>query len=160
MALMNDVFGQHLDVFVIIYLDDILIYNRTKEKHLNHIRIALETLRQHQLYAKMSKCEFCLDRVDYPGHILSTLGLSVGPEKISAIKDWPVPKSKTDVQSFFGNGEFLASVHTRLRRHFPACQKETFVFLSSTTTMTPNHWTPWHQKNPRKTLWHPTIGQP
>jgi hypothetical protein len=106
MALMNDVFRQHLDVFVIIYLDDILIYSRTKEEHLNHIRIVLETLRQHQLYAKMSKCDFCLDRVDYLGHILSTLGLSVEPEKISAIKDWPVPKSKTDVQSFLGMVNF------------------------------------------------------
>jgi RNase H-like domain found in reverse transcriptase/Reverse transcriptase (RNA-dependent DNA polymerase) len=106
MALMNDIFRQHLDVFVSIYLDDILIYSRTKAEHLNHVRTVLETLRQHQFYAKMSKCDFCLDRVDYLGPILSTLGLSVEPENVSAIKDWPVPKSKNDVQSFMGMVNF------------------------------------------------------
>jgi hypothetical protein len=77
MALMNDVFHTHLDSFVIIYLDYILIYIRTIEDHLLHLRKILELLRQHKLYAKMSKCAFCLLAVEYLGHFLSDVGTSV-----------------------------------------------------------------------------------
>ena len=106
MALMNDVFHTHLDSFVIIYLDDILIYSRTIEDHLLHLRKIQEVLRQHKLYAKMSKCAFCLPAVEYLGHLLSDVGISVEQTKVDAIKTWLVPRCKTDVQSFLGMVNF------------------------------------------------------
>jgi hypothetical protein len=102
MALMNDVFHTHLDSFVIIYLDDTLIYSRTIEDHLLHLRKILEFLRQHKLYAKMSKCAFCLLAVEYLVHLLSDVGISVEQTKVDAIKTWLVPRCETDVQSFLG----------------------------------------------------------
>jgi hypothetical protein len=86
MALKNDVFHTHLDSFVIIYLDYILIYSRTTEDHLLHLRKILELLRQHKLYAKMSKCAFCLLAVEYLGQFLSDVGTSVEYAKVDAIK--------------------------------------------------------------------------
>ena len=77
MALVNDVFHTHLDSFVIIYLDDILVYSNTIEEHLLNLRKILELLRQHKLYAKMSKCAFFLPAVEYLGHLLSDVGISV-----------------------------------------------------------------------------------
>jgi Reverse transcriptase (RNA-dependent DNA polymerase) len=88
MALMNDVFHTHLDSFVIIYLNDILIYSRTIEEHLFHLRKTLEFRRQHKLYANMSKCAFCLPAVEYLGHLLSDVGISVEQTKVYAIKTW------------------------------------------------------------------------
>jgi hypothetical protein len=106
MACMNDVFHTHQDSFVIIYLDDILIYSRTIEEHLLHLRQILELLRQHKLYAKMSKCAFCLPSVEYLGHLLSDVDISVEQTKVDAIKSWLVPRCKTDVQSFLGMVNF------------------------------------------------------
>jgi hypothetical protein len=85
MALMNDVFHTHRDSFVIIYLDDILIYSRTIEDHLLHLRKILVLLRQHKLYAKMSKCAFFLPTVEYLGHLLSDVGSSVEQTKVGEI---------------------------------------------------------------------------
>ena len=79
MDLMNRVFRQYLDRFVIVFIDDILVYSSSREKHVEHLRIVLETLREHQLYAKLSKCQFWLDRVAFLGHIISAEGISVDP---------------------------------------------------------------------------------
>jgi hypothetical protein len=106
MALLNDVFHTHLDSFVIVYLDNILIYSRTIEDHLFHLRKILELLRQHKLYAKMSKYAFCLPAVQYLGHLLSDVGISVEQTKVYAIKTWLVPRCKADVQSFLGMVSF------------------------------------------------------
>jgi hypothetical protein len=97
MCLMNNVFRKYLDKFVIVFIDDILIYSKTKEEHEEHLRIVLQTLREHQLYAKFSKCEFYQDKVQYLGHVISGEGISVDPEKVKAILDWPVPKDVSDV---------------------------------------------------------------
>jgi hypothetical protein len=106
MALMNDVFHTHLDSFVVIYLDDILIYSGKIEDYLLHLRKILELLRQHKLYAKMSQCAFCLPPVEYLGHLLSDFGISVEQTKVDAIKTWLVPQCKTDDQSFLGMVNF------------------------------------------------------
>ena len=106
MALMNDIFHEYLDIFVIIYLDDILIYSSTLEEHLSHLQIVLDLLRKHKLFAKMSKCEFCRPSVDYLGHVLSDIGITVEATKVETIKDWPVPACKNDVQSFLGMVNF------------------------------------------------------
>ena len=79
MDLMNLFFGPYLDKFVIVFIDDILVYSSSKEEHAEHLRITLQTLREHQLYAKFIKCQFWLDRVAFLGHVVSAEGISVDP---------------------------------------------------------------------------------
>ena len=93
MCLMNGVFRKYLDKFVIVFLDDILIYSKTKEEHEEHLRIVMQVLREHQLYAKLSKCSFYQGRIHYLGHIISEEGVIVDPEKIRAIMEWSTPKN-------------------------------------------------------------------
>eukprot|EP00253_Pinus_taeda_P012699 PITA_12699 len=102
MCLMNSVFHQFLDKFVLIFIDDILIYSRSKEEHEKHLRMVLQTLREHQLYAKLSKCDFYKEEIQYLGHVISKDGIAVDPEKIKTILDWPVPKDVADIRSFMG----------------------------------------------------------
>jgi hypothetical protein len=102
MCLMNGVFREYLDKFVIVFLDDILIYSKTKEEHEQHLRMVLKFLREHKLYAKLSKCIFYQKKIHYLGHIISTDGIKVDPEKIEAIRGWPTPRNVTEVRSFMG----------------------------------------------------------
>eukprot|EP00253_Pinus_taeda_P019316 PITA_19316 len=102
MCLMNSVFHQFLDKFVLIFIDDILIYSRSKEEHEEHLRMVLQTLREHQLYAKLSKCDFYKEEIQYLGHVISQEGIAVDPEKIKTILEWPVPKDVADIRSFMG----------------------------------------------------------
>ena len=85
MALMHTVFQPYLDQFVIVFIDDILVYSRDKEEHANHLRIVLQILREKQLHAKLSKCEFWLDQVIFLGHVLSKGGIEVDPRKVEAV---------------------------------------------------------------------------
>ena len=102
MALMNKVFQPYLDKFVIIFIDDILVYSRDEEEHANHLRLVLQTLREKQLYAKFNKCEFWLDQVVFLGHIVSGEGIKVDPKKIEAILNWEPPKNVPELRSFLG----------------------------------------------------------
>ena len=102
MDLMNRVFRPYLDRFVIVFIDDILVYLGSREKHAEHLRIVLETLREHQLYAKLSKCQFWLDRVAFLGHIISAKGIFVDPQKIEAIVNWQPPTNVIEIRSFLG----------------------------------------------------------
>ena len=102
MDLMNRTFRPYLDKCVVVFIDDILVYSKSKQEHEEHLRIVLEILREKQLYAKFSKCEFWLDQVAFLGHIISKDGVSVDPAKIKAVKDWPAPKSVTEIRSFLG----------------------------------------------------------
>ena len=97
MDLMNRVFKPFLDHFVIVFIDDILVYSRSEEEHVEHLRIVLQTLREHQLYAKFSKCEFWLDSVAFLGHVVSREGIQVDPKKIEAVMDWQRPTTVTEV---------------------------------------------------------------
>ncbi|XP_073273315.1 uncharacterized protein [Primulina huaijiensis] len=92
----------YLDQFIIVFIDNILIYSKSREKHSRHLRTVLQILKDRQLYAKFSKCEFWLDRVVFLGHIISLDGVEVDPIKVEAVREWPVPKSVTEIRSFLG----------------------------------------------------------
>ena len=102
MDLMNRVFHQYLDRFVIVFIDDILVYLGSSEEHSEHLRIVLHTLRERQLYAKLSMCQFWLDMVTFLGHVISVEGVSVDPQKIEAVVNWKPPKNVSEVRSFLG----------------------------------------------------------
>ena len=103
MDLMNRIFRPYLDQFVIMFIDDILIYSGSGEEHAEHLRILLQTLREHRLYVKLSKCQFWLDNVAFFfGHIVFANGVSVDPQKVEAILNWKPPTSVTEIRSFLG----------------------------------------------------------
>jgi hypothetical protein len=102
MYLMNSVFMPELDKFIVVFIDDILIYSKTEEDHADHLRVILQRLRDHHLYAKFSKCEFWLDSVKFLGHIISSEGISVDPTKVQEVMDWKPPTSVHQICSFLG----------------------------------------------------------
>ncbi|KAA0059783.1 pol protein [Cucumis melo var. makuwa] len=102
MDLMNKVFREFLDTFVIVFIDDILIYSKIEAEHEEHLRMVLQTLRDNKLYAKFSKCEFWLKQVSFLGHVVSKAGVSVDPAKIEAVTSWPRPSTVSEVRSFLG----------------------------------------------------------
>ena len=102
MDLMNRVFSPYLDKFVIVFIDDILVYSGSPEEHAEHLRTILQILRKRQLYAKFSKCQFWLDKVAFLGHVISAKGISVDPQKIEAIVNWKPPTNVSEVPSFLG----------------------------------------------------------
>ena len=93
---------KYFDKFIIVFIDDILIYSKTEEDHSKHMRIALEILRKEKLYVKFSKCEFWLREVQFLGHVVNNEGIKVDPAKIEAIMSWERPKMLTEVRSFMG----------------------------------------------------------
>ena len=99
---MHRVFQPYLDQFVVVFVDDILIYSQSEWEHEYHLRIVLQLLRDHQLYAKFSKCEFWLTEVRFLGHMVSASGVSVDPEKVEAVMSWERPKSVFEIRSFLG----------------------------------------------------------
>ncbi|KAD4586323.1 hypothetical protein E3N88_23924 [Mikania micrantha] len=114
MDLMNRVCRPCLDKFVIVFIDDILIYSKTKEDHEKHLKLVLEILREERLYAKFSKCEFWLKEVQFLGHIVNEYGVHVDPAKIDAVKNWSTPKTPTEIRSFLG----LAGYYRRFISNF------------------------------------------
>ncbi|KAD4585690.1 hypothetical protein E3N88_23291 [Mikania micrantha] len=102
MDLMNRVCRPYLDQFVIVFIDDILIYSKTEQEHEDHLKKVLELLRAEQLYAKFSKCEFWLKEVHFLGHVINKDGIHVDPAKIEAIKNWTTPSTPTEIRSFLG----------------------------------------------------------
>jgi len=102
MYLMNSVFLPELDKFVVVFIDDILIYSKNEEDHAQHLRIVLQRLRDHHLYAKFTKCEFWLDSVKFLGHTIPSEGISVDPTKVQEVMDWKAPTSVHQIRSFLG----------------------------------------------------------
>ena len=102
MDYMNRIFRPFLDKFVVVFIDDILIYFRTQEEHAEHLRLVLGVLREKQLYAKLSKCEFWMDEVQFLGHVISAQGIAVDPAKVEAVVKWESPKSAIEIRSFVG----------------------------------------------------------
>jgi hypothetical protein len=102
MYLMNNVFMEYLDKFVVVFIDDILVYSRSEEEHEEHLHLALQKLRGHRLYAKLSKCEFWMKQGAFLGHIISKGGISMDPSKVQDVLSWNVPMSVGDIQSFLG----------------------------------------------------------
>ena len=120
MYLMNSVFMTELDVCVVVFIDDILVYSKNGEEHARHLRLVLDRLREHQLYAKFSKCQFWLKEVSFLGHILSAKGVAVDPSKVQEVLDWKSPISVTEIRSFLG----LAGLPSIYPRFLQDCQAD------------------------------------
>ena len=126
MGLMNRVFQPYLDQFVMVFVDDVLIYSQSKVEHEDHLRIVLQLLRDHQLYAKFSKCKFWLAEVGFLGHVVLASSVSVDPGKVEAVMSWERQESVFEIHSFLGlagyyrrfieNFSLLAAPMTRLTR--------------------------------------------
>ncbi|GKA62812.1 putative reverse transcriptase domain-containing protein [Tanacetum coccineum] len=100
MDLMNRVCKPYLDKFIIVFIDDILVYSKDKEEHGKHLKIILELLKEERLYAKFSKCDFCLDSVQFLDHVIDNKGVHVDPAKIEAIRNWAASTTPTEVRQF------------------------------------------------------------
>ncbi|KAJ9544529.1 hypothetical protein OSB04_024236 [Centaurea solstitialis] len=114
MDLMNKVCQPYLDKFVIVFIDDILIYSRDEKEHEQHLRSILELLKTEKLYAKFSKCEFWIREVHFLGHVVNKEGIHADPTKIEAIKKWEAPKTPTEIRQFLG----LAGYYRRFIANF------------------------------------------
>nr|GEU89748.1 putative reverse transcriptase domain-containing protein [Tanacetum cinerariifolium] len=119
MDLMNRVCKPYLDKFIIVFIDDILIYSRNKEEHAYHLRIILELLRKEKLYAKFSKCDFWIETVQFLGHLIDSQGLHVDPAKIEAVKNWASPTTPTETRQFLG----LVGYYCRFIKYFSKIAK-------------------------------------
>jgi hypothetical protein len=102
MYLMNKVFMEYLDKFVVVFIDDILVYSRNEEEHEAHLRLVLQKLRDNQLYAKLSKCEFWLKEVSSLGHVITGRGIAVDPGKVKDVLNWETPTTVSEIRSFLG----------------------------------------------------------
>lgn len=114
MDMMNCVFWPYLDQFVIVFIDDILVYSKAREEHEQHLRIVLQTLWEYGLYAKKNKFDFWLSEVKFLGYVVSNKGISVDPAKVEAVLQWEQPKNVADIWTFLG----LAGYYCRFVKEF------------------------------------------
>jgi hypothetical protein len=135
MYLMNKVFMEYLDNFVVVFIDDILIFSKSEEEHDEHLRLVLQKLRENQLYAKLSKCKFWLKEVSFLGHIISEGGISVDPSKVESVLSWNTPQNVSDIQSFLG----LAGYYMRCIEGFSKITKPMTELLENGKTF---EWMP------------------
>jgi hypothetical protein len=129
MYLINSVFMLELDRFVVVFIDDILVYSKSTEDHEEHLRVVLQRRRDHQLYAKFSKCEFWISEVSFLGHVISSEGIAVDPSKVRFVLHWEPPKSVHQVRSFFG----LAGYYRRFIPNFSKISKPITELLKKGT---------------------------
>ena len=102
MDLMNRVFRPYVDKFVVVFIDNILVYSKDAWEHEQYLKIVLQTLREKKLYAKLNKCDFWIKEVSFLGHIMSAEGIRVDPTKVEAVVNWKPPRNVTEVRSFLG----------------------------------------------------------
>jgi hypothetical protein len=114
MNLMNKVFMEYLNQFVVVFIEDILVYSQNEETHEDHLRLVLQKLRDNQLYAKFSKCDFWLKEAAFQGHIITDRGIKVDPRKMSEILNWKQPTDVSTIRSFLG----LARYYKRFIKGF------------------------------------------
>eukprot|EP00873_Tetraselmis_striata_P033300 jgi/Tetstr1/453564/TSEL_040532.t1 len=111
-TMMNRILSPYLGKFCVVYLDDVLIYSKTVEEHLEHIRLVLRELQRHHLHIKLSKCSFGRTSVEFLGHIVEAGQIKMDPRKVEAVQQWPVPKTVKDVRGFLGlAGYYRKSIH-------------------------------------------------
>ncbi|GJW16616.1 putative reverse transcriptase domain-containing protein, partial [Tanacetum coccineum] len=120
----------YLDKFVIVFIDDILIYSKTREEHEEHLGLVLELLKKKKLYAKFSKCEFWLREVQFLGHVINGDEIHVDPSKIEAVKNWEAPRTPTEVRSFLG----LAGYYRRFIENFSKIAKSLTILTQNSKT--------------------------
>ncbi|WVZ69109.1 hypothetical protein U9M48_017947 [Paspalum notatum var. saurae] len=125
MYMMNSVFMDCLDKFVVVFIDDILVYSKDKGEHADHLRHVLQKLRDNQLYAKFSKCEFWIDEVPFLGHVISKGGVALDPRKVRDVLNWKVPTTATEIRSFLG----LAGYYRRFIEGFSKIAKPMTTLL-------------------------------
>jgi hypothetical protein len=119
----------------VVFIDDILVYSRSDEEHEEHLRLALQKLQEHRLYAKLSKCEFWMKQVAFLGHVISKGGISVDPSKVQDVLSWNAPTTVSDIQSFLG----LARYYRRFIEGFLKISKPMTEFLEKDKKF---EWTP------------------
>jgi hypothetical protein len=150
-CLMNSIFAQFMRKFVLVFMDDILIYSKTLEDHVQHLSQVFAVLRDHKLFIKFKKCAFAQQQIDYLGHIISVNGVSTNPSKISTMVDWPVPKTFTNLRGFLGLTRYyrkfvknygilakpLASLLQNKQFQWTTAAQTTFEGLKTAMTTTP-----------------------
>ena len=134
-TLMNNIFRPYLDQFVVVYVDDILVFSKHPDDHEAHLRTVLQVLRREKLYAKASKCELFRPETEFLGHIVSADGIRPDPKKLRAIDEWPHPKNVNDIQSFHG----LANYYRRFIRSFSRIAAPLTSLIKKTQSFL---WTP------------------
>jgi len=110
---------EYIDKFVVVFIDDILVYSKDEEEHEEHLRLVLQKLRENQLYAKLSKCEFWLNEVSFLGHVITDGGIAVDPGKVRDVLDWEPPQIVSEIRSFLG----LAGYYRRFIENFSKIAK-------------------------------------
>jgi hypothetical protein len=135
MYLMNKVFMEYLDKFVVVFINDILKFSKNEEEHDKHLHIVLQKLRENQVYAKLNKCEFWLTEVSFLGHIISAGGISVDPSKVKNVLSWNTPQNVSEVRSFLG----LAGYYKRFIEGFSKISNPMTELLVKDKTF---EWTP------------------
>ena len=106
MRLTNHALHAFIGRFVMVYFDDILVYSKNLDEHIDHLRCVLAVLRKEKIYANLKKCSFCMNKVVFLCYVVSAKGIKVDEEKVKAIKEWPIPKSITEVKNFHGLASF------------------------------------------------------
>ena len=159
---MNNLFGHRIGQYVLVYMDDILVYSKTREEHLSHLDEVLSLLHQHQYYVKPKKCDFLKTEVKFLGHIISQDGLKVDPDKINTVKQWQAPKDKSSIRSLLGFGNYF-------RKFIYHYSDMVLPLTELTQAKVPTTWTPSCQQafNNLKNaiihapvLKHPELGHP
>jgi hypothetical protein len=135
MYLMSKVFIECLDKFIVVFINDILVYTRSEEEHEEHLRLALQKLREYRLYAKLSKCEFWMKLVAFLGHVILKGGISMDPSKVQDVLSWNAPMSVGDIRSFLG----LAGYYQRFIEEFSKISKPMIELLEKHKKF---EWTP------------------
>jgi hypothetical protein len=135
MYFMNKVFMKYLDKFVVVFIDDILIFSKNEEEHDEHLHLLLQKLRENQLYAKLNKCKFWLKEVSFLDHIISEGGISVDPSKVKDVLSWNTPQNVSDIKSFLD----LAGYYRRFIEEFSKISKPMIELLEKSKTI---EWTP------------------
>jgi hypothetical protein len=138
MYLMNKVFMEYLDKFVVVFIDDILTFSKNEEERDKHLHLVLQKLRENQLYAKLNKCEFWLKEVSFLGHIISEGGISIDPSKVKDVLSWNTLQNVSDIRSFLG----LAGYYRRFIEGFSKISKPMTELLAKCKTF---EWTPRHE---------------
>ena len=129
--LMSRVFREFLNKFVVVFVDDILIFSKNEEEHAQHLKEVMDTLRAHQLKEKFSKCHFWREEVRFLGHVVSKEGLAVDPAKVVVVQDWKVPRNATEVRSFLGLAGFYRKFikdFAKISAPFTRLTKKNLVF--------------------------------